>query len=209
MDFFEVAHTQRAMRRLKPDPVPEELIWRVLDTATKAPSGGNMQGWNFVVVTDAEKKRRIGKWYLEAWEQMYGPAREAMLGDPRRASAFKSADHLAHHIAEVPVLIFATIRTDRFNNGPLLGASLYPAVQNLMLAARALGLGATLTTLHVLHQADVRALLGVPDDVEPLAMVPLGWPKGKFGPPIRLPVEKVAYWESWGARRERPTIETR
>ncbi len=205
MDFWDVVNTQRAMRRLKPDPVPDELLWKLLETATKAPSGGNVQSWNFVVVTGAEDKRKIGEWYLEAWRQMYGPAREAMLADARRASAYKSADHLAHHIAEVPVLIFATVRTDRFNTGPVLGASLYPAVQNLLLAARALGLGATLTTLHMLHQADVRALLGIPDDAEPLAMIPVGWPKGTFGPPIRLPAEKVVYWERWGARRERPT----
>lgn len=203
MEFFEVAHTQRAMRRLKPDPVPDDLIWRVIETATKAPSGGNVQSWNFVVVRDAEKKRQIGAWYLDAWERAYGPGREAALADPRRARTYRSADHLARHIAEAPVLIFATIRTDAVNRGPLLGASLYPAVQNLMLAARALGLGTTLTTLHMLHHDDVRALLGIPEDAQALAMIPLGWPKGTFGPAQRLPVEKVTYWDAWGSRRER------
>ncbi|MCH8162422.1 MAG: nitroreductase family protein, partial [Chloroflexi bacterium] len=80
--------------------------------------------------------------------------------------------------------------------------SIYPAVQNLMLAARALGLGTTLTSLHKLHEAEVKELLGVPEGVDTMALIPLGWPKGKFGKPVRMPVEKVVYWEQWGDRRE-------
>lgn len=201
MDFFEVAGTQRAMRRLKPDDVSDDDLWKILRTALMAPSGGNRQGWNFVVVRDAEKKRRIGEWYLEAWDRAYGPARDAMLANEGSAKMFRSADHLARHIAEVPVLIFATLRKEQFS-GSERGASIYPAVQNLMLAARAIGLGTTLTTLHKLHEEDVKRLLGIPDDIETMAMIPVGWPRGKFGPPNRLPAEKVVYWESWGARRE-------
>jgi nitroreductase len=203
MDFFEVTSTQKAMRRLKTDDVPDDLIWKILRTATMAPSGGNRQPWNFIVVKDADKKRQIGEWYLDAWEKSYGPAREAMLRDPQMAKTYHSADHLARHIADVPVLIFGTIRRDMPTSGPnlLLGASIYPALQNLMLAARAEGLGTTLTTLHRLHEADVKKLLGVPDDVETMAMIPVGWPKGKFGTPSRLPAEKVCYWDSWGTTR--------
>jgi nitroreductase len=204
MEFFEAAHTQRAMRRLKPDPVPDELIWKMLYTATRAPSGGNRQTWNFIVVKDPEKKRKIGEWYLEAWNKTYGPAREAMRQDPQMARTFNSADHLANHIAEAPVLIFATIRREQFNVGSLLGASVYPAVQNLMLAARALGLGTTLTTLHKLHENDVKDLLGIPDDAETMAMIPVGWPAGKFGKASRLPVDKVTYWDAWGTVRQAP-----
>jgi nitroreductase len=201
MDFFEVAHTQKAMRRLKADDVSDEHLWRILHTATMAPNGGNRQPWNFVVVRDAEKKRKIGEWYLDAWQRSYGPAREAMLRDPQMAKTYNSADYLARHIADAPVLVFATIRKDMMAVGPTLGASIYPAVQNLMLAARALGLGTTLTTLHKMHEQDVKALLGVPDDVETMAMIPVGWPRGNFGEPARLPVDKVVYWESWGERR--------
>src|SRR6185295_5993468 len=109
MDIYDAIYTLRAMRRLKTDPVPEELVWKVLDAAIRAPSGGNQQPWAFVVVTDAEKKRKIGEWYLEAWDQAYAvPAmKEAMLANPLMAKTFKSADHLARNIAEVPVLIFA------------------------------------------------------------------------------------------------------
>ncbi len=203
MEFFEAAYTQKAMRRLHTEDVSDEELWKVLETATMAPNGGNRQPWNFVVVRDPEKKRKLGEWYLEAWNKTYGPAREAMLNDPQMAKTFHSADHLANHLAEVPVLILATIQKGMMAIGPTLGASIYPAVQNMMLAARALGLGTTLTTLHKLHEADVKQLLGIPDDVETMALIPLGRPKGKFGRPVRLPVEKVVYWDAWNERRER------
>jgi len=203
MDFFEVARTQRAMRRLKPDAVPEAELWTMLETAIMAPSGGNRQPWNFIVVRDPEKKRQIGAWYLEAWERAYGPARPAMSADPAQQRTFNSADHLARHMAEVPVLVIATVRKDQYAVGPTLGASIYPAVQNLMLAARALGLGTTLTTLHKFHEEDVKKLLGIPENVETMALIPVGVPKGKFGAPSRMPVEKVTYWDGWGATRSR------
>jgi nitroreductase len=203
MEFFEVTHTQRAMRRLKPDAVSDADLWTVLETATMAPSGGNRQPWNFVVVRDSEKKKQIGAWYLEAWERMYGPQKDAMMADPAMARTFRSADHLARHMEDVPVLVIAAIRKDMFALGPTLGASIYPAVQNLMLAARALGLGTALTTLHKLHEDDVKKLLGIPENVETMALIPIGVPKGKFGKPSRLPVEKVVYWDGWGTTHER------
>ena len=203
MDFFEVARTQRAMRRLHADAVSDEDLWTILDTAIMAPSGGNVQPWNFVVIRDAEKKRKIGEWYLEAWKQAYGPVKEVFQADASRARTYSSADYLANHIAEAPVLVLATIKKGMQAYGPTLGASIYPAVQNLMLAARALGLGTTLTTLHKLHEDDVKALLGIPDDVETMALIPIGKPKGKFGTPERLPAEKIVYWDGWGERRTR------
>ncbi|MDP9181048.1 MAG: nitroreductase family protein [Chloroflexota bacterium] len=201
MEIFEAIYTLRAMRRLKTDPVPEDLVWKVLDAAIRAPSGGNRQPWGFVVVTDADKKRKIGDWYLDGWYKMYGPAREMMMAEPAAARTFRSADHLANHIADVPVLIFATVQTSMASASGA-GPNIFPAVQNLMLAARALGLGTTLTTLHKTHEAEVRELLGIPDGVETMAMIPLGWPKGKFGAGPRKPVEEVTHWDSWGAKRE-------
>jgi len=201
MEIFEAIYTLRAMRRLKPDPVPEELVWKVLEAATRAPSGGNLQPWGFVVVTDPAKKKKIGEWYLDGWNKSYGPARAAMLANPAAARTFRSADHLANHIADVPVLIFATVLTSMASASGA-GPNIYPAVQNLMLAARALGLGTTLTTLHRTHEAEVRELLGIPEGVETMAMIPLGWPKGKFGAGPRKPVEEVTHWDSWGAKRE-------
>ncbi len=204
MDFFETANTQRAMRRLHSDAVPEADLWKILDAATKAPNGGNRQPWNFVVIRDAAAKAKIAGWYLEAWNNVYGGAlKDAMLANADMAKTYRSADYLANHMADVPVLVLATIKKEMFAIGPTLGASIYPAVQNLMLAARALGLGTALTTLHKLHEADVKQLLGIPDDVETMALIPVGRPKGQFGPVKRMPVEKVVYWDGWGERRER------
>lgn len=203
MDIYDAMYTLRAMRRLKTEPVPEELVWKVLDAAIRAPSGGNLQPWGFVVVTDPEKKRRIGEWYLEAWDKGYAPVKDVMMADPVRARTFKSAEHLANNIAEVPVLIFATVRAANVAETSGVGPNIYPAVQNLMLAARAEGLGTTLTTLHRAHEADVKALLGIPDGVETMAMIPLGWPKGKFGSGPRRPAEEVTHWDSWGNNKKR------
>ncbi len=204
MDVFEAIGTLRAMRRLKPDPVSDEDLWKILDAAIKAPSGGNRQPWNFIVVRDPDTKRKLGEYYLDTWNKAYvAGAGQAMESDARSARNYRSAEHLAHHLAEAPVLIIATIRKDGLNVGALAGGSIYPAIQNLMLAARALGLGTTLTTLHKLHEDEVKALLGIPEPVETMALIPLGRPEGRFGTPTRLPVEKVVYWEKWGERQQR------
>ncbi|HEU4759833.1 MAG TPA: nitroreductase family protein [Dehalococcoidia bacterium] len=203
MDIFEVIYSQRAMRRLKPDPVPDDLIWKVLDAAIRAPSGGNRQPWNFLVVRDAAIRQKIAEWYLEGWESSYGRIREMALANPATAKTFRSADYLAHRLADVPVFIIATVNNAGVAPVSPPGASVYPAVQNLMLAARALGLGTTLTTVHRSHEAEVKQLLGIPDGIDTLALIPLGWPRGKFGAGERLPVEKVTYWDKWGATRER------
>ena len=199
MDVFEAIGTQRAMRRLKPDPVSDEDLWTILDAAIKAPSGGNRQPWNFLVIRDPEIKRKIAEYYLDGWNRIYGPFRDFALLDPATARTCNSADHLA----EVPVLILATVQRDGIAPGSPAGASVYPAVQNLMLAARALGLGATITTLHMEHEREVKELLGIPEGVDTMALIPIGWPKGRFGPPARQPVEQVTFWDRWGERRER------
>ncbi len=203
MDLFEAINSQRAMRRLKPDPVPDELIWNLVDAAIKAPSGGNRQPWNFIVIRDDETKAKIAEWYLDGWNKAYGPVKQAAMVNPASARTYSSADHLANHLAEVPVLIFATLNTSGVAPVSPPGASIYPAVQNLMLAARALGLGATITTLHRSHEAEVKQLLGVPDGVETMALIPIGYPLGKFGPTMRIPAENVSYWEKWGQTAQR------
>ncbi|MCZ7578813.1 MAG: nitroreductase family protein [Dehalococcoidia bacterium] len=203
-DFFEVIGTQRAMRRLKPDPVPEAYIKKIIWAATRAPSGGNRQGWRWLVITDPESKQKIQEWYHEGWSKMtasgYGAG--ANLPEAERLSnerVMKSATYLAEHMHEVPVLILACSLT---GNGDITsGSSIYPAVQNLMLAARALGLGTALTTVHRGWQKEIRELFGIPESVETAALIPVGWPKGKFGSGFRKPVEDVTYWEKWGAKK--------
>jgi len=202
MDVFEAIKTTRAMRRLKPDPVPDDLLWQVLEAAIRAPSGGNRQPWGFVVIRDEEKKKKIAEWYLGAWNKSYAMMKHAATADPAAARTYASADHLANHLAEAPVLIMAAVRAGDVGTSPS-GSYIYPAVQNLMLAARALGLGTTLTTLHRAHEAEVKELLGIPEEIETMALIPLGWPEGKFGTGPRKPVEDVAHWDTWGTTRAR------
>jgi len=204
MELFEAIRTLRAMRRLKPDPVSDDDLWTVLEAATMAPSGGNRQPWGFIVIRDPETKRKLADLYLKAWQQTYGQIPAPAVDDSPSGlgRAYLSAEHLAHHLAEVPVLIMVTSQSGGVGTSPP-GASIYPAVQNLMLAARGLGLGSTITTLHRLYEIEVKHLLAIPDDVDTMALIPIGRPVGKFRRPRRLPVDQVAYWERWGATRTR------
>jgi nitroreductase len=197
MDLFEAMRTQRALRRLRPDPVPDELIWKVLEAATGAPSGGNLQPWNFIVIRDAASKRRLHELYLDGMQHVTRPS-GAALAKSSDARMGRSARYLAEHLAEAPVLILATVRLADVASTTPPGACIYPAVQNLMLAARALGLGTTLTTLHRHREKDVVELLGIPPGIETMALIPLGWPLDRHGPTRRKPAGEIAFWERWG-----------
>jgi len=203
MDFFEVVTTQRAIRRLKPDPIPEAALRQIMDAAICAPSGGNRQGWSFVIVRDGAKRARLGELYREAWgELMKVPYYRDAASAPPNSPAGKmlaSARHLGEHLGEAPVLVLACIALDPGVKPTLTtGASIYPAVQNLMLAARALGIGSCITTIHKFRDAQVKELLGIPADVETAALIPLGYPLGKFGRPPRRPLREVAFADRWG-----------
>ena len=198
MDFFEVVTTQRAIRRLKPDPIPDEVLRQIMDAAICAPSGGNRQGWSFLVVRDPAKRARLGDLYREAWgELMKVPYYRDAASAPPDSPAGKmlaSARHLGEHLGEAPALILACIALDPGVKPTLTtGASIYPAVQNIMLAARALGIGSCITTIHKFRDAQVKDLLGIPADVETAALIPLGYPRGKFGRPPRRPLREVAF----------------
>ena len=200
ISLFDAIRTQRAIRRFTDDPVPDDAIQTILEAATRAPSGANRQPWYFLVIRDAETKRRIGEWYLDGWNVAYGNTQP---GDGISSTVYQSADDLAHHMGEAPVLIMACM--DRGTGGmdpsPITaGASIYPAVQNMLLAARALGLGTALTTLHRRHEDEVRQLLDIPDNVETAALIPVGYPaEGEhFGGSRRKPVSEVTYHDRWG-----------
>jgi nitroreductase len=203
MEFFEVTTTQRAIRRLKPDPIPEAILRQVMDTAICAPSGGNRQGWSFVLVRDAAKRKRLGELYREAWGELmkvpyYAGAAQAPPGSPA-GKMLASARHLSEHIGEAPVLIMACVALDPGVTATMTtGASIYPAVQNILLAARALGIGSCITTIHKFRDAEVKELLGIPAGVETAALIPLGYPLGKFGRPPRRPLRDVAFADTWG-----------
>ncbi len=196
-DFFETLYAQRAIRKFKPDPVPRELIEQVIESAARAPSGGNRQPWAFVVVTDRSKRERIGEWYHEGWVAMY----ESDPSRPRNA-VYRSAEHFALHMADAPVLIFPCIAA-REGRDPAFasGSSIYPAAQNLMLAATALGLGTVITTFHRRREADVKALLGIPEGYATSCMIPMGWPAEgeRFGGARRRPVAEITHYDAWGS----------
>lgn len=198
MDVFEAIRTTRAMRRLDPDkPVSDEDLWTIIEAATKAPSGGNGQPMRWIVVRDAEKRRRLGRIYAECWApvaEMYKARTPAE--DTTTTRVLRSADHLGEHMGEAPVILLPAAK----NGDP---ASIYPGVQNLFLAARALGLGTTLTTVHLLKEQEVRDVLGIPEDVKTFAMIPVGYPLGRWGEAARRPVEEVTYWDEWRATKAR------
>jgi nitroreductase len=191
MDVFEAIRTTRAMRRLDPDrPVSDADLLTIVEYATKAPSGGNSQPVRWLVVTDADKRRRLGEIYKQCW----APVRERYEAQAQQGGTIsrvlRSADHLGDHMGDAPAIIIPCAR----GGDP---ASVYPACQNLFLAARAMGLGTTLTTVHRLKEDEVREVLGIPDDVGTFAMIPVGYPTGKWGEAERRPVEEVTYWDTW------------
>jgi nitroreductase len=203
MDFFDVVTTQRAMRRLKPDAIPDDVVRRIMDAAICAPSGGNRQNWSFVVVRDPAKRARLGELYREAWgELMKVPYYASASKEPASSPAGRmlaSARHLGEHLGEAPVIVLACVALDPGVKASLTtGASIYPAVQNIMLAARALGIGSCITTIHRFRDAQVKELLGIPAEIETAALIPLGYPLGKFGRPPRLPLSEVAFADRWG-----------
>ena len=153
-DLFGAIHTQRAVRDFRPDPVPDEMVREVLDAAIRAPSGGNVQGWSFLVLKDPEVRQQVAAIYKRAWDES-GMARFSNDPDRSKAHVYSTATYLAEHMSEVPVLIMACIR-----GGIGLGSSIYPAVQNLMLAAEDLGLGTVITTFHMRHEGEVKAAAG-------------------------------------------------
>ncbi len=203
MDFFDVVTTQRAMRRLKTDAIPDDVVNKIMDAAICAPSGGNRQNWSFVVVLDRAQRARLGELYREAWgELMKVPYYAGASKEPADSPAGRmlaSARHLGEHLGEAPVIILACVALDPGVKANLTtGASIYPAVQNIMLAARALGIGSCITTIHRFRDPQVKELLGIPGEVETAALIPLGYPLGKFGRPPRRPVREVAFADRWG-----------
>jgi nitroreductase len=196
ISLFDAIHSQRAIRHFSEKSVSDEMIETILSAAIRAPSGGNRQPWRFVVIQDAEIKRRLGQWYLSAWQA-------ATAEMETLTQAYRYGAELAQQMETVPVLILACIDHGEAGtgSGPVTrGASIYPAVQNLMLAARALGLGTVLTTLHTQYEREIKAFLNIPDTVETAALIPVGYPAAGagFGHSRRLPLSEVVFHDRWG-----------
>jgi len=221
--LFEAMYTARSLRHFKPDPVPEELITRVLDAAIRASSGGNTQHWSFVVVRDAGVKRQLAALYRKASD--YASAIYASrpkpehLSDEQYRQFLANSGYLWDHLAESPVILVPCLlkrepperkslpevvqaRYDAHiaNTLRISGSSIYPAIQNIILACRGLGLGTVITTNHILYEDEVKAVLGIPDNVATFALMPIGYPTRKYGPLTRKPVAEVAFADRWGTR---------
>ena len=197
---MEAIRTLRAMRRLDPGrPVPEADLLTILEAAGKAPSGGNAQPVRWLVVREPELRRRLGELYRVEARRTLRMYEEPARHDPAVARMLRSALHLADHLGEAPVLLLACAPAGLVR----AEGAVYPAIQNLMLAARALGLGTTLTSMHRQNEAAVKELLGIPDDVDTFALIPLGYPLGRWGEGPRLPVDEISYWDAWGRPRPR------
>ncbi|MFO1025421.1 MAG: nitroreductase family protein [Acetobacteraceae bacterium] len=219
--LFEAIHTARAIRRLTEEPVPEPLITRVLDAAIRAPNGGNAQNWYFLVVRDAEKRRQLGTIYRKAADEV--SEIYAARGCPPHMTEDKfqrlmaAGAHLWAHMGDAPVILIPCLArrvmprrealpkavADRYDahlayQEQIRGASIYPAVQNIVLACRGLGLGTVITTNHILYEDEVRAVLRIPADIATFALMPLGFPRGKYGPVVRKPLAEVVFADTWG-----------
>ncbi len=198
-DLFEIMRSTRSMRRLKPDPVPDDLLRKVLEAGTFAANGGNSQSWRFLVIRDPAIKHATAAFYRRAWHEVVGP-RYRSGGPPagstpeRFARMLSAAEYLADHFHEAPVWIVPCLSGPRGS-----GASIFPAVQNMLLAARALGLGTTLTTLYLMHEKETEAAMGIPEGFHSYAILPVGFPMGNFGPVRRAPLADVVYLDKWGA----------
>ena len=193
--LFDAIRTTRAIRRLRPDPVPRELIRKVCEAGTFAPSGGNRQPWYFVAVTEPERRAWVAERYRKAFQAYIAPAIEAAAAPDFPAAKrrnMNAAIHLANHMHEAPVHLFVAGWKRR---GREQSQALFPAIQNILLACRAVGLGVSLTTLHTAFGEELDSYLGLSPDTPSCALLPIGWPLGKYGRPPRKPVDECLSFE--------------
>lgn len=206
MPLEEAMRTQRAIRRLKSDPVDDSLVLHLLELAMKAPTGSNAQNWEFIVVKDREVVAKLGRLNRRA-QNLFGPIYKRALGarmDDKMLRIEKAVRWQADHFDDIPVVVVACLK-GFIAPRPLIATtsaygSLYPAVQNLLLAARAAGLGAALITVPLWSTVLARRALGLPWNVTPCAVIPLGWPIGKYGPTSRRPVGEFVSLDQYGNR---------
>ncbi|MCW2548243.1 MAG: nitroreductase [Mycobacterium sp.] len=203
MDVYEALYTTRAMRRVKTDPIPLDVQAKILDAAIRAPTGGNTQNWRFLLIDDPEKIGALTPIYqsciAQLWSNYYKDRIDAAAADPEAESSIadskmiRSAQHLADHFAEIPLLLFA------FAQGDPSGSSIYPAVWSAQLAARAEGVGTSLTQAWAFAQAETLKVLGVPEgeNWHMSCCVTFGYPTGVWGVAKRRPVDTVAFRNTW------------
>ncbi|MBI2171708.1 MAG: nitroreductase family protein [Chloroflexi bacterium] len=202
ISLYDALYSQWAVRHFSDRPVSDEAVQTILDAAIRAPNGGNRQLWRFLVIRNAETKRRLGQWYSDSWTHMI----DNMTPEERATQPYRSGGDLGNGMAKVPVLMLVCVEHP---NGPPAtahisrGASIYPAVQNLMLAAEALGLGTVITTLHTRFEKEIKEYLGMPANSETAALIPLGYPAEDVRRvrTRRFPVADVTFYDRWGHKK--------
>jgi nitroreductase len=198
--LFGTLYTARALRRFKNDPIPDAVLFQLLDAAIRAPSGQNAQDWRFVIVRDPDVKRRMQEWSQTPWQRYiarYADRPEAIDELPRsQRLSLRSVEHLVHHLAQCPAVIIVLGMKGRHGTP---GGSAFPAVQNLLLAARALGLGGSVFNFPLSHEDELRELLKIPENNQIYCLLPIGYPTDRQGPVRRKPVGDVAYLDTFGA----------
>ena len=205
MPLIEAMTTQRAVRRLKPDPLDDALILRLIELALKAPTGSNAQGWEFIIVKDPQVKAGFARLNRQAFK-LSAPLRGlARRPNPKTSKIASAVQWQADHFEQIPALVVACLKGRylpfiHISTTSYFG-SIYPAVQNLLLAARAVNLGAALITIPLWNTFAARRLLGLPWSVTPCALIPLGWPLGRYGPTTRKDVHEVVSFDRYGNRR--------
>lgn len=193
--LLAVMSTTRAMRHFTDQPIPDEVLETLVQAATCAPSGKNTQPWAFVMITDAHLRRQIGDLYREAWYETMPPMLTAPAANKAEERARADWEYLGNHMGDAPAL--ALICTTNAGGAVAAAGSIFPAIQNMLLAARAHGIGGCLTTVHRARDEQIKALLGIPDEVSTVALIPLGYPTRAFGPLRRKPVAEVLHRNGW------------
>ena len=205
--FFDLVGDVRAMRRLKPDPVPHDLLMKVLGAGVKAPSGMNSQPWSFLVLREAEDKQWFAERYKAAIESRFGGLSVADEDDSPMARQFRALRYQMNHMQEFPLLLivcglrdwpFKVPEAERVGLAPPNYGAIYPCVQNILLACRAVGLGAALTTMHQVFEEELMERFQIPVEYGVVVTMPIGYPMGRFGPVSRRPAEEVTYHGRWG-----------
>lgn len=222
MPIEQAMRTQRSIRRFKPDPVDDDLLLHLIELATKAPCGGGRRYAEFIIVRDRNVIAQLARLNRVAWSSYGGLWRWFARHDAKTLRAMKAVDYLVDHYEDVPAVIVACVRWNTY--GPIVSGvrlpfppfmasvyygSIFPAVQNFLLAARAVGLGASLTVMPLWSTFLARRVLGMPLWSSPVAVIPVGWPRGRYGPTTRPPVSEYVHYDTYGKRSRRAAARSR
>ena len=207
LSFFDLVSNVRSMRRLKPDPIPLSALRKVLQAGVQASSGQNTQPWKFVAITEPKAKHWFAEQYRAAILSRFGKVNEYADSQSSMGRQLKALTYQMDHMQEFPVLLlicgqrdwpFKVPQSERVGLAPPNYGAVYPCTQNILLACRALGLGAALTTMHQVFEEELHEYFEIPDEFGVVVTMPIGYPLGKFGTVRRTPAEEKTFFNRWG-----------